>query len=93
MKNIFKNKSILIAGGTGMVGLPLTEKLNRTPHPAGMKAPENEDPNTYASSSLIYKSNPAASASPPLTPVSTVSSKLNAMDRVENRKSRLTTRS
>jgi len=27
MKNIFKNKSILIAGGTGMVGLPLTEKL------------------------------------------------------------------
>lgn len=27
MKNIFKNKNILIAGGTGMVGIPLSKKL------------------------------------------------------------------
>ena len=27
MKNIFKGKSVLVAGGTGMVGLPLTKKL------------------------------------------------------------------
>ncbi len=27
MSNIFKNKNILIAGGTGMVGIPLTKKL------------------------------------------------------------------
>ena len=27
MKNIFKGKNILIAGGTGMVGIPLTKKL------------------------------------------------------------------
>ena len=25
--NIFKNKNILIAGGTGMVGIPLSKKL------------------------------------------------------------------
>ncbi len=29
MKNIFKGKNILIAGGTGMVGIPLTKKLYR----------------------------------------------------------------
>ena len=27
MKNIYKGKSILVAGGTGMVGLPLTKLL------------------------------------------------------------------
>ena len=27
MKNIFKNKLVLVAGGTGMVGIPLTKKL------------------------------------------------------------------
>lgn len=27
MKNIFKNKNVLIAGGTGMVGIPLSKKL------------------------------------------------------------------
>ncbi len=29
MKNIFKGKSVLVAGGTGMVGVPLTKKLKQ----------------------------------------------------------------
>lgn len=45
MKNIFKNKLVLVAGGTGMVGIPLTKKLyelGSIVHVASLDTPPSE---------------------------------------------------